>query len=178
MKMSLIHIWTKIKYGENNEARAQIGGRSLTKNKLIRRIHRDEKGALEGLPLYLIILVVIAAVAIVVIMAWMGSVQDTDLESIEIAGTETDGTLVEGETYSITITAKGNNGKNLEGVSVEMEGAGITKTLKTQSDGTVTFTGITPDLPANTFTGEITITAKYTGTIQMTKTGTIPVNAD
>jgi hypothetical protein len=142
-----------------------------------RNIRWHEKGALEGLPLYLIILVVIAAVAIVIIISWLGTVEDTELDSIEISGTETDGTLVEGETYSITITAKGNNGKNLEGVSVEMVGAGISKTLKTQSDGKVTFTGITPDLPANTFTGEITITAKYTGNIQITKTDTIPVNA-
>jgi hypothetical protein len=149
----------------------------MGKNKISREIKQDEKGALEGLPLYLIILVVIAAISIVIIISWLGTIQNTDLDSIEISGTETDGTLVEGQTYSITITAKGNNGKNLEGVSVKIEGVGISKTLKTQSDGKATFTGITPDLPANTYTDEISISASYTGNVPITKTGTIPVNA-
>jgi hypothetical protein len=149
----------------------------MVKNKIRKRINRNENGALEGLPLYLIIMVVIAAVAIVIIISWLGTVQNTDLDDIEITGTENDGTLTEGQTYSITITAKGNNGKNLEGVSVKIEGAGISKTLKTQSDGKATFTGLTPDLPANTFTDEITVTASYTGNIPITKSDIIPVNA-
>ena len=152
----------------------------MKKLKLRRKISWDEKGALEGLPLYLIILVVITAIAIVIIITWLSTMQKPDLDSIEITGTETDGTLTDapGKTYDITITAKGTNGKGLEGVSVKLEGCGIAKTLKTGDGGKVTFQDVDPDLPVNTYTGSITVTATYTGNILVTKTTDIPVNAD
>jgi hypothetical protein len=146
---------------------------------LNRNITEDKKGALEGLPLYLIILVVITAIAIVIIITWLSTMQEPDLDSIEIETGTGDGTLTDngtGDSYSITITAKGTNGKGLEGVSVKLEGAGIAKTLKTTDGGKVTFTGIDPELPPNTYTGSITVTATYTGNIMVTKTTDIPVN--
>ncbi len=149
----------------------------MDRHKLRKKFCWDEKGALEGLPLYLIILVVITAIAIVIMITWLSTMQKPDLDSIEISGTEGDGTLIENQAYDIVVTAKGTNGKGLEDVSVKLEGAGISKTLKTQSGGSVTFTGVTPDLPANTYTGSITVTATYTGNVLVTKTTTIPVNA-
>lgn len=137
----------------------------------------DERAALEGLPLYLIILVVITAIAIVIIITWLSTMQEPDLDSLEVSGTETDGTLVEGGSYDIIITTKGTNNKGLEGVDVKLEGAGISKTMKTQDGGTCTFTGVVPDLPSNTYTGSITVTATYSGNVPVTKTTTIPVNA-
>ena len=149
--------------------------------KLRKKFCWDERGALEGLPLYLIILVVITAIAIVIMITWLSTMQKPDLDSIEVlkgeGSTEPDGTLIEDHTYNIVITAKGTNGKGLEGVSVKLEGAGIAKTLKTGSGGKVNFSGVKPELPANTYTGSITVTATYTGNVLVTKTTDIPVNA-
>jgi hypothetical protein len=145
--------------------------------KLRKKINRDEKGALEGLPLYLIILVVITAIAIVIMITWLSTMQEPDLDRIEIDTGTSDGTLTDdGSAKNVKITAKGTNGMELEGVSVTLEGAGITpKTLKTGDGGIAEFT-ITPDLPPNTYTGSITVTATYSGNIMVTKIDTIPVN--
>ncbi len=149
----------------------------MNKHKLRKKFCWDERGALEGLPLYLIILVVITAIAIVIMITWLSTMQKPDLDTIEISGTESDDTLIEGESYDITITAKGTNGKELEGVSVKLEGAGISKTLKTQSGGSVTFQNVVPELDENVYTDSMTVTATYTGNILITKTASIPVNA-
>lgn len=148
-------------------------------NKLRKKFCWDERGALEGLPLYLIILVVITAIGIVIMITWLSTMQEPDLDTIEIeltGGTAPAGTLYTDEPVNITITAKGTNGKGLEGVSVELNGAGFVQTLKTQSGGSVTFQDVTPALSANQYTGEITVTAKYSGNVPITKTDSIPVN--
>jgi hypothetical protein len=154
----------------------------MKKLKLRRKISWNEKGALEGLPLYLIILVVITAIAIVIMITWLSTMQEPDLDSLEVeinakAGTPA-GTIYEGDTATVTVTAKGTNGKGLEGVSVKLEGCGIAKTMKTGEGGKVIFENVQPDLPFNTYTGSITVTATYTGNIMVTKTTDIPVNAE
>ena len=153
------------------------GRKRMDKYKPRKKFCWNERGALEGLPLYLIILMVITALAIVIMVTWLGTMQKPDLDHIEISGTESDDTLIEGNTYDITITAKGTNGKGLEGVSIKLDGAEISKTLKTQADGSVTFENITPDISSDTPTGEITVTATYTGNILVTKTTSITVKA-
>ncbi len=156
-----------------------VGGKPMNKLKQRKKISWDERGALEGLPLYLIILVVITAIAIVIMITWLSTMQEPDLDTIEIeitGSTAPAGTLYADEQVDITITAKGTNGKSLEGVSVELNGEGIVQTLKTQSGGTVTFQDVTPTLGNNVYTGSITVTATYSGNVPITKTDSIPVN--
>jgi hypothetical protein len=153
----------------------------MNRFKLRKKITCDDRGALEGLPLYLIILVVITAIAIVIMITWLSTMQEPDLDSIEVEVTQNDnapaGTIYEGDPDAIvTITAKGTNGKELEGVTVKLEGAGIAQTMKTDGNGKATFNPVTPDLPPNTYTGSITVTATYSGNIFVTKTTDIPVN--
>ena len=142
------------------------------------RLRKNKHGALEGLPLYLIILVVIAAVAIVTIMGWMRTIQKSDLGTIEInlkQGGKSVDTLKTGTMAYVTIYANDTNGKPLSGVAVKLEGAGQNIMKKTGSSGSVSFK-FTPTLPKNVNNGEITVTATYTGNIPVTKTDTIIVN--
>lgn len=54
------------------------------------RFRRNNRGALEGLPLYLIILVVIAAIVIVIILGWLSTLNKAELGSVTftVAGTK------------------------------------------------------------------------------------------
>jgi hypothetical protein len=59
-------------------------------------------------------------------------------------------------------------------VVVVLSGAGVTASGTTDSTGTVKFT-ITPSLPPGTSTGQVDITATYTGSMTIEKTNLIIV---
>ncbi len=135
----------------------------------------DESGALEGLPLYMIILVVIAGVGTAVIGGWMMSAQSTELGSIEVE--EGDKTITEGYGKDVTITAYDQDNNGLSGVVVKLEGCDVVESKETNSDGTVTFEDVDPNLPENENFGEIEVTATYTGEMETTKHATITVKS-
>ena len=157
---------------------------------MVRRLKReDEKGALEGLPLYLIILVVIAGVGTAIIAGWMMSAQSTELGSIEydlgrdIEGDQLDLRYPPAEggwnDTTMTVTAYDDNGDTLEGVTVSLDGCGagdIDQPVgQTDGDGEVDFSLDREDLrvPDGESHGHITITAEYTGDTTRTETETI-----
>ncbi|MBS3816017.1 MAG: hypothetical protein KGY76_00450 [Candidatus Thermoplasmatota archaeon] len=137
----------------------------------------DDKGALEGLPLYLIILVVIAGVGTAIIAGWMMSAQSTELGSIEVDDEE----LPEGTTATIQVTTYAENGDPLEGVTVSIEGCGagsLEEPVKlTDENGETEFNMDEVDVtvPEGQSHGEIIITAEYTGEMSKTKTARILV---
>ncbi len=149
--------------------------------------HRDinEKGALEGLPLYMIILVVIAGIGTAVIGSWMMSAQSTELGSIEVEdynGSEVSQLdLSEFNTKSLFVTTYDQQGDTLEGVTVFIEGSGagdIDDPVKqTDGDGEASFQLHSSDLhvPSGEPFGTITITAEYTGDMTLTETEEIIV---
>ncbi|MEM4293343.1 MAG: hypothetical protein QXJ27_04165 [Thermoplasmata archaeon] len=114
---------------------------------------------------------IIAAVVIVVIVAAVSGflllrqTQNTssppprDLGYIEIEVRD----MVVGNTYDFNITAYDTNGKPLEGVEISLAGCGVDIKKLTDRDGKASFY-ITPRLPENVHTGEIKVTAVYTGT--------------
>lgn len=136
------------------------------------RVREDKRGALEGLPLYLIILVVITAVAIVAILSWMPS--NVVLDQIVISGPETDGSILDTGTGPISITVYSTNGDLMENVVVLVEGPNnAVGTGTTNADGVITITLDTPPtLPPNTNTGKLDVEASYDGIV---KTGTVIV---
>ncbi len=143
-----------------------------------KRIKRkDEKGALEGLPLYLIILVVIAGVGTAIIAGWMMSAQSTELGSIEVD----DDQVPEGTTSTVHVTTYDENGDPLKGVTVSIEGCGASNLENpvklTDENGEAPFNleNTNISVPGDQSSGEITITAEYTGDMTRTKTATILV---
>lgn len=140
--------------------------------KLHRKFRDDRNGAVEGLPLQLIIMVAIAAIVIVIILGWLAPWQSkVDLNSITVSPQ----TAVDGNTTTLTITAWDTKDNHLEGVVIQATGCNIgTLVGTTDANGVVTFT-VTPDIP-NGQTGQITIKGTYTGTIQVEKTAFVVVS--
>lgn len=141
--------------------------------KLHRKFQKDRAGAVEGLPLQLIIMVAIAAIVIVIILGWLAPWQNkVDLNSLEVSPQTAD----DGVETTLTITAWDTKDNHLEGVVIEATGCNIgTLVGTTDANGQVTFT-ITPDIPSGGGTGQISIKGTYTGIVQMEKTTFVVVS--
>ena len=139
------------------------------------RIKTDSSGALEGLPLYLIILVVIAGLGTAIIAGWMMSAQSTELDKIEVD--QDDRILSTHSGQAVTIKAYDQDGNALEGAVVTLEGCNVQKAGQTNEDGECTLQNINPDLPENENFGTIDVTVKYTGDVSITKNAVITVEA-
>ncbi len=137
------------------------------------RLRSNEKGALEGLPLYLILLVVIAGVSTAIVFGWMQSAQSTELGHIEV-DVGSDNALNTGKEQDITVKAYDQNNDPLSDTTVKLQGCGVKEVDSTNKDGTKTFR-IEPSLPENEDFGELTVTVKYTGDITTEKTKIVTV---
>jgi len=141
------------------------------KNRIYPSKRWNKNGAIEGLPLQLIIMVVIAGIAIVIILSWLQPWKNkVDLESVSVNPTS----VVRGVATQVTVTAWDTKDNKLSGVVVVLSGAGVTASGPTDSTGTVKFT-ITPSLPPGTTSGQVDITATYTGSMTIEKTNLIIV---
>jgi hypothetical protein len=133
-----------------------------------RKFGKDKTAALEGLPLYLIILVVITAVAIATILAWLKPWQSTaDIQSIQSDVTSLRGA----QKNTVIITAFDTKGNKLSGATITLEGGFSipTQSKSTDSSGTATFADIKPVVPSSFTTGEITFRGEYSGTVPLIK---------
>lgn len=152
-----------------------------------RRLKReDEKGALEGLPLYLIILVVIAGVGTAIIAGWMMSAESTELGSIEYEIPNEENTtgqldISEDGERTIYVYTYDQNGDSLEGVTVSIDGCGAgdidEPVERTGKEGEASFKVEKSDLyiPEDKDHGKIEIKAEYKGDTTRTETATILV---
>jgi len=140
--------------------------------KIHKKLQKDRAGAVEGLPLQLIIMVAIAAIVIVIILGWLAPWQNkVDLDMLTVEPQ----TIADENTTTIVITAWDTKDNHLEGVVIEATGCNIGTLIgTTDADGKVSFT-VTPDIP-NGQTGQISILGTYTGTVQMEKTAFVVVS--
>ncbi|MBS3781562.1 MAG: hypothetical protein KGY68_03010 [Candidatus Thermoplasmatota archaeon] len=151
--------------------------------KRIRYGDMDDEGALEGLPLYMIILVVIAGIGTAVIGGWMMSAQTTELGSLEVEDSNNNKVdqmdLSEFGTKTIYITAYDQSGDPLEGVTISVEGCGasnIDEPVKlTDEDGEVSFSFESSELHVSGNSGTIDITGEYTGDMTLSESEDILV---
>jgi hypothetical protein len=140
------------------------------KRNLRRRLAWNDEGALEGLPLYMIILVTITALALILIIAMIPRGPFIDNIVVDPQGgsgyTDRD-TTFEGTVYD----TKGNP---LGGVDILAEGPNNAVGTTASADETGRFTislNKEPTLSQNQNTGTITFTATYKGTsVQTTVT--------
>jgi len=131
----------------------------------------DRRGAVEGLPLQLIIMVVIAGVAITIILAWLAPWKNkVDLASVSPSPNN----ITHGYTTGVTLTAYDTKDNKLSGVTLVVDGCSCHASGQTNSTGAVKFS-LKPDLPPGTISGEITVTATYSGTMTIEKTTVIVV---
>jgi hypothetical protein len=141
-----------------------------------RRIRLDDRGALEGMPLQLIIMVVIAGIAISIIIAWLTIFTAPDLAKIEVHSSEpaADPIRITENTTSITIKAWDTKGNPLESVTIKMSGANLIIAGMTGADGTFTARDLNLDIGTSDF-GTVHVEAEYSGTLSITKSLNIVV---
>lgn len=136
----------------------------MAEDKMRRKLCWDDKAALEGLPLYLIILVVIAAVAIIVIFSYLAVLQTPELARIDvyIDGEKADTLETTEGTHEFYVVAIANDGTKLDGVTVSLTGAGVNTAKKTDSEGKADFGELDLLIPTGTY-DEVLIHATYDG---------------
>lgn len=130
--------------------------------KLKKKRSWDSSGGLEGLPLQLIIMVVIAGIGISIVVAWLTVFSEKPLKALETTSiTPGHDPLKDGTKYTIKIKAVNTDNKPMSGVTVTLEGPGVSRIATTGSDGIATFSNVTPDLPTNEGFGIISVTGNY-----------------
>jgi hypothetical protein len=100
--------------------------------KKIRRIGHDCQGGIEGLPLQLLIMVVVAGLGLTIIMGWMNSISAphsigevfVNPSEITVYDDDNDG-LYTREGLTITVTVTDQSGDRLEGATVVLDGANV-----------------------------------------------------
>lgn len=95
-------------------------------------LNKDCNGGIEGLPLQLLIMVVVAGLGLTIIMGWMNSISaphaigEVIVSPSEIMVYDEDGDgLYTNEDVAMTVTVTDQSGKRLEGATVVLEGANI-----------------------------------------------------
>lgn len=125
-----------------------------------RKLWKDDKGIL-GMPLEILVMVIIAAVAITILVLWLST--GASLDHIDVVAgdyPENVSDITNGFDYTIEVTAYDSNGNTLEGATVRATGPGIESTLSTNHMGLAEF-DYTPDLPRNVNTGVVRIEVEY-----------------
>ena len=135
----------------------------------LKNVKNDKRGVL-GLPLNLLIMVVIAAVAIGIILSWL-FIMTPPLEYIVVTPDQINDAGTANQSFSVTVTAYNSKG-TMSGCDVTFSGLGIDHVGKTGEDGTYTIT-LTPTFGPNDHSGLIDISVSNGGN---TVPGSIAVN--
>ena len=131
-------------------------------SKVKRKFCWDDRGALEGLPLYLIILVVIAAVAIIIIFSYLSILRTVELERIEIyVDGEKDPDFVTPGEHEVYVIAIGSDGDKLKDVTITLDGPELNRARKTDSDGRADFGNV--EFTSNNTPYEVEVHYSYSG---------------
>ena len=121
-------------------------------------LRKNKKGGIEGLPLQLMIIIMVATLGTAIIVGWMGNIEEphsinkVEVESDSIDLTSSAVIKSSGSVYrtnqDVIITVYDQNGNPLEGATVILTGLGIkdssnkTPHADTNSDGMVVFRGL------------------------------------
>lgn len=123
-------------------------------------IRNDVEASVEGMPLYMLIMVVVVVAALGIMTGLMGTFSGqnlgevtTDPDVIDIPGGN-------GQT-TFTITVKDTEGRPIKGATVYIDGEGVATAAKTGQDGTATFT-VHPVLGTRAV-GELSIRVTHDG---------------
>lgn len=119
-------------------------------------LRRNASGGIEGLPLQLLIMVVIAGLGLTILMGWMNSISaphsigEVLVSPSEILVYDEDGDgIYTREGVMITVTVTDEKGNRLEGATILLEGANVRTAAGgpvrgvTDSRGQVLFTDLT-----------------------------------
>ena len=119
------------------------------KTRLIRKLNRNKKGSIEGLPLQLMIMIIIATMGTAILIGWMGNI-DTPKHIGGVEVVSGDIVLNGNSTTSgyIEVYVTDQNGNPLSGATVVLSGLGVadkngkTAYANTDSMGRAVFEGL------------------------------------
>jgi len=135
---------------------------------------RDESGGIEGMPLQLMILVIVAGLVLAVVLGWTLSIQGPSvIKSVNVDPPSVDlGNIPEDKPASTTVnrilvTAYDAKNALVKDTTVTITGS-VPSTLVRQdgedgSDGVVTFPSVKVSLPPGVTVGELTLTIQKAG---------------
>lgn len=114
---------------------------------------KNESGGIEGLPLQLMIVILVATMGTAIIMGWMGSIETPH----SIGSVQYEDTIIsnDGSLPDMTVTVADQDGNLLEGATVVLSGLNVrdsdgkTAFATTDTDGKAVFTGL-KIIPAGT----------------------------
>jgi hypothetical protein len=109
------------------------------KQPLMKKLNRNKKGSIEGLPLQLMIMIIIATMGTAILIGWMGSIETPKhIGSVEVVSGDI---VLNGNSTSegvIEIFVSDQNGNPLNGATIVLSGLGVTdkngKTAYTNTD--------------------------------------------
>ena len=104
---------------------------------LKRKLNRtDKKGGIEGLPMELMIIIVVAALGTAMLVGWMGDIEEPQTIG-DVDSSTSQFVLGNNDTknFSTTITVRDNDGDPIKGATVVLTGCGV----KNASSSTYSF---------------------------------------
>jgi hypothetical protein len=151
-----------------------------------KKIRKDKEGGIEGLPLQLLIIVMVAGVGSAIIMGWMGGLEapqtigsvHSSLNEIILEDDDGDG-MFSADEVELVITVLDQEGDPISGASVSLDGTGILSAegkrphALTDEAGKASFEGLTLD-HAGSAAGFVDVTVAKSG-IVATKSIQVPV---
>jgi hypothetical protein len=123
-------------------------------------IKNDDRASVEGMPLYMLIMVVVVVAAIGIITGLMGAFTGQNLGEVSATPDVIHVSGGEGST-EFTVTVKDTEGRAIEGATVYIEGEGVATAAKTGEDGTAAFS-VSVDLGTKAV-GELSIRVSHDG---------------
>lgn len=137
-------------------------------------LRSDRAGAIEGLPLYLIIIIVITVLGLGIILGMMNTIKPPKTLDKIVLSTETivvkdgnnDGTY-EVKNQALTVKVVDNNGDPVKGAVIRLTGCNVSESGSTaygttDSNGEVKFKALSCQI-IGTDTGHITVTVEKSG---------------
>jgi len=98
----------------------------MIENKRIMRLRKNKKGGIEGLPLQLMIIVLVAALGTAVIVGWVSSIDTpTSIGNVTVESGDIEMNKEINGRISVNISVTDQNGDPLEDVLVSLTGCGI-----------------------------------------------------
>ena len=133
---------------------------------------RDRSGAIEGLPLQLMIAVIIAGIALAIVLGWVLSIQtpnaisrvEVSPDTVSITGSMPNQDATKNMTF--VVRAFDQRGNPIPGIAVSLRGAGVSVVqldAADGADGAVTFQSVVVRIPAYQLTAKIDVTVEASG---------------
>ena len=131
-------------------------------------LRADNRGSIEGLPLYFLVSALVVAVASSALLSMMGGIQGQTLGAVEAAPDPINVTSA-AATVTFTVTVKDTDGRPIEGALVAIEGLGASAAKKTDAAGEARFS-VRVDLGSSAY-GEISVKVTHHGPLGESQRG-------